>query len=174
MALIYGTYALYLERPLYVTFNVDRFNLVSITSINIQELRDKYPERSLFASFFKEAKFVYVEIPDDTEDRMIITIEAMTGGKDFFQHPKFYRQYQDFSDNLNSSSHQLSLTNILQFHPGLAERINNIAEINNLTLHELLFYPIVGKKSDAIIVLQKHNAKQIAIIENIDPWKIKH
>ena len=174
MALIYGTYALYLERPLYVTFNVDRFNLVSITSINIQELRDKSPEISLFASLFKEAKFVYVEIPDDAKQRMNITFEAISGGKDFFQHPKFYRQYQDFSDNLNSNSHQLSLKNILQFHPGLAERINNIAKINNLPLHKMLFYPIVGEKSDAIIVLKKKNAKQIAILENIDPWIIKH
>ena len=169
IALIYGTYTLYLERPLYVVFNIDRFNLVSVTSINTKELQDN----SLKVSLFEKAKFIYIEIPNDAQERMDITFEAISGGKDFFQRPIYYRQYQVFSDNINSNSYSLSLKNILKFHPDLAGKIKNIAKINNLTLHELLFYPFVGRKNDSIIILQKGNAKKIAILEDIDPWKIK-
>ena len=168
MALLYGVYILYLERPQYIAFNVDRFSLIPAASINIDELQDK----SLETSWLDKPVFVYIEMPEDSIKRMEITVETLSGGKDFIQRPEFFRPFQKFSTEIISDSHQLSLKQILQSYPDLEKQIDKLARNHNMSVDEFVFYPFQGKQNDRIIVLKKNNAKQVSIL-NIDPWNIK-
>ena len=60
-ALIYGAYALYQVHPVYITFNVDRFTLVSA--------RDAEPEKAKYDEYkvskFTTGNLAFAKMPDD-------------------------------------------------------------------------------------------------------------
>jgi len=168
LALLYGTYTLYQERPQYIAFNVDRFSLIPASSINTNELQDK----SLKTTWLDKPVFVYIEMPENSIERMHVTVEVISGGKDFPLRPEFYRKYRTFYSKVTSDSHQLSFKKLLQSYPDIDKQIADIIKKNNIPTEELVFYPLQGKRNDRIIVLQKNNARQVGLL-NIDPWKIK-
>lgn len=92
VALLYGGYVIYSERPAWVVFAKDRFEVVGLSEVDSQQLVDK----SLDVGVLDKPRLVYAE-PAAGDEAAEILFEALSGGKDIDRRPKFYRAYTDNS-----------------------------------------------------------------------------
>lgn len=166
-ALIYGTYTIYLERPQYIVFTVDRFNLIAAGSIDTSKLQDK----TLESNFFDQPKLVFALQPEDIKVKEQILENAFAGGKDIDQLPELYRQYAQHKETILHNHHQLKLNNLLETYPKAESEIKKIEKSQQMNRDSFIFYPLTGKKRDLVIILNNKNAQQIGYLD-IDPWNI--
>ncbi|MBX9754096.1 MAG: hypothetical protein K2X80_05045 [Pseudomonadaceae bacterium] len=90
LALAYGVHSIYIARPVYQTFVVDRFEVVSALELDEEDIlaaTDKtYRHLPVFG-----LREVCIERPADAQERSDILFSAV-GGKDVQLMPKYYRQ----------------------------------------------------------------------------------
>ena len=165
-AFTYGAHAIFTERPQYVAFVVGQFRLIPASMIKTEEL--KIP--SLDNGVLSKPKFVYVEMPEDTDKHNEIVFSAMAG-KDAELYPELYREYEDFSHIITADiKHQLSLDNLIKRYPSIENKIKTIEKDYKTTREQLIFYPILGKEKSFIMVLSKQDAGIIEILK-FSPWE---
>lgn len=163
-ALIYGAYALYQVHPVYITFNIDRFTLVSA--------KDAEPEKAKYDEFkvskLTTAKFAFAKMPDDPEKRSEVTLTAAVGGIDLDFRTEYYEPYEDHIDQVLAKS--------LDRESVFAAADSDKKILKFLVKHEgaldnYVFLPLNSARKDAIIVLDKISARPVATI-NSDPWNL--
>lgn len=163
-ALIYGGYALYQVHPVFVTFNIDRFTLISA--------RDAEPEKAIYNEYkiskLATAKLAYAKMPDDVEKRNEISLTAALGGGDLEQRVEYYEPYENNIDQVLAKSLDSKLILAEEQANKKVRRflIAHKAEIDNYA-----FLPLNSATKDAVIVLDKKSAKPVATID-IDPWQL--
>lgn len=163
-ALIYGAHALYQIHPVYVTFNVDRFTIVTA--------RDSAPEKAKYDEYkvskLTTAKLAFAKLPDDSDKRLEIIISAANGGTDVESHAEYYEPY---ANNINYILSKGLDPKIIFSNEKSNETIGNFIKKHNDRINEFVYLPINSPNKDAIIVLDKKTAQPVTTI-NIDPWEI--
>ena len=92
VALSYGTYTIFITRPVYIVFNVDRFDLVYANDFSQEEL--KTTELSEYSSLpYLGPDIIAATIPSDPHLAHKITVNALSGGKDIAQLLERYTTY---------------------------------------------------------------------------------
>ncbi len=163
IALLYGSYALYQIHPLYVTFNVDRFTMISA--------RDAEPEKALYEEYkvskLSSAKLAFAKMPKESDKRNEVLLTAALGGGDLDMREEYYEPYEQHINEIISKA--IDNETILES----SKKDKKIGEflIKNNNLSNLAFFPINTTKKDAIIVLDRKTALPVATIDS-DPWKL--
>ena len=163
-ALVYGAYALFEVHPVYITFNVDRFTIISA--------KDAEPEKAQYDEFkvskLATAKLAFAKMPEDQAKRNEIILTAAMGGGDLDQRVEYYEPYNE------NISHILAMgidKKIIISSAKTDKNIKSFIDKHQNTIDEFVFLPINSAKKDAIIVLDKLSAQPVATI-NSDPWKL--
>ncbi|MCF6191246.1 MAG: hypothetical protein L3J51_12275 [Cocleimonas sp.] len=163
-ALTYGAYALYEVHPVYVTFNIDRFTLVSA--------KDAEPEKALHDEYkiskLTTAKLAFAKMPDDIEKRNDITLGAAMGGGDLDVHTEYYEPYENHIDQVLARSLDPKL---IFANEDSRSKTKSFYKKHQDNLDDFAYLPLNSAKKDAIIVLDKVTAKPIATLD-IDPWEL--
>lgn len=163
-ALTYGVYALYQVHPVFVTFNVDRFTIVSA--------RDAEPEKSKYDEYrvskLSAGKLAYVKLPKAPEERLAITIEAARGGEDIDRREEYYKPFKDNFEQILSRSldPKIIFSNERTKQKAAKFLSNNVDKLDSYA-----FFPLNSDNKEAVIVLDRQTSKPIATLD-IDPWKI--
>ena len=99
-ALAYGAYALYEVHPLYVTFNIDRFTIVSA--------KDAKPEKAQYDEYriskLNAGKLAFAKMPDEVEKRNELLFSVTMGGKDLDARTEYYEPYENHIDQVLARS----------------------------------------------------------------------
>ena len=163
-ALVYGAYALYQVHPVYITFNIDRFTIVSA--------KDAEPEMAKFDEFkvskLTTAKLAFAKMPNDIEKQNEVTLRAAMGGGDLDHRVEYYESYEENIDKVLAKAIDPSL---ITSKAKIDNKINRFINKHNGNIDNFVFLPINSAKKEAIIVLDKLSAKPVATI-NTDPWKL--
>ena len=163
-ALVYGAYSLYEVHPVYVTFNIDRFTIVSA--------KDAEPEKAQHNEFkvskLTTAKLAFAKIPDDTAKKNELILTAATGGIDLDARTEYYEPYKNNIAQVlaRSLDPKLIFANEVS-----KEKAKSFYNKNQNKLNEFAYLPLNSQKKDAIIVLDRVTAKPVATL-NIDPWEL--
>lgn len=155
-ALVYGASVIYQERPGYVVFAVDRFEVVGISEIDFKQS----PISNQKVGFFERPKLIYAEKPTG-EDVFELTMSIMAGtSPDIDRLPRFYR---DFNSN---QARVVEQTKPAAEIPVEVDDITRLAEYH--------FAPVVGKRRNIIALVDKNTGKPADYIL-ADPWtKVFH
>ncbi len=163
-ALLYGAYSLYQVHPVFITFTVDRFTIISA--------KDTEPEKAKYDEFnvskLTTANLAFAKMPEDVEKRNEVTITAAMGGKDLDQRIEYYEPYNNHISEILDKSFDSSV--ILMGSKSDKELLTFIKKHEG-NIEKFAFLPINSNKKDAIIVLDKISAQPVATI-NSDPWKL--
>lgn len=164
VALAYGAYSLYQIHPVYITFNVDRFTLISA--------RDAEPEKSQYEEFrvskFTAGKFAFAKMPEDIEKRSEVALTAALGGRDLDQRVEYYEPYKSNIAQVIAKS----LDPEVVFKTDKARELaKNFLSKHQDNLDEYVYLPVTGSKKDALIILNKKTGDPVATVA-IDPWGI--
>ena len=159
-ALFYGAYSLFQIHPVYVTFNVDRFTIV--TAKDAEPEKAKNPEYKI--SKFDAGKMAYAKMPTDLDKQNDLLLAATMGGEDLEQKEEYYESVEKNLDQILAKS--LKAT-VLQKD----KKVAKFLEKHKNAIQNYAFLPLNSMKKDAIIVIDRKTAKPIATIDT-DPWKL--
>ncbi len=159
---VYGAYTVYIAHPVYLTFTVDRFTLVSA--------RDARPESAKFDEYkipkYSKAVYAYVESPKTTKERNELLFSSMEGGLDLDTFSEYYLPYNENIKNIISKgwdAKRIFTSNEQK------EQLSSFLKENNINQDDIVFLPAQGKAKFMTYVVDKKTAKPIKVFD-IDPW----
>lgn len=163
-ALIYGAFALYQIHPVFVTFNIDRFTLISAKDAEPEKAKvDEYKVSKLTT-----AKMAFAKMPENIEARNELAITAGLGGGDLDQRVEYYEPYDDHINKIIAKGLDPKL---ITSNADSNKKIKKFLDKNQGNIDSFVFLPINSAKKNAIIVLDKVTAQPVATI-NSDPWEL--
>ena len=162
-ALGYGIFAVYLARPVFNVFAVDRFELVSAAEIEPAQLAlapAEYQELSLSGP-----RVVAAQSPDDPQERQKLIFSAVNSGIDLRLLPRYYVEYHAIRKSALARAKPIS--RLREYNrPGA---VDAVLENLGTTEASVVFVPLVGKGGDLTVLLDAHTGA-IARIVNLRPW----
>jgi hypothetical protein len=122
LALGYGAVTLWLGRPLYYTFSVDCLEMVQASELKRPEIAAARQQNPRFVPhWYSLPRWIWVPLPESQEESFKIVTQAVFGGSDIIQMPRYYRPWQD---GLPSLAKQLRTVDKAQgFSPAQKERL---------------------------------------------------
>jgi len=163
-ALFYGVYALYQVHPVYVTFNVDRFTIISAKDAEPEKAKyDEYKVSKLSAG-----TLAFAEIPTDNKQYNDLLLSSALGGADLDQRVEYYKPYDD---NISQIIARSLDPDVIFKTKDAKIKAQEFLSMHKRNLNSFAFIPLNSLKKGAIIVLNKETAEPVTTL-NIDPWKL--
>jgi hypothetical protein len=93
-ALGYGAITLWLGRPLYYTFSVDRLQMVQAADLAAAEIvRARRENPALAPHWYSRARWMWAPLPADPAEANKIVQSAIFGGPDVIQMPRYFKPW---------------------------------------------------------------------------------
>jgi hypothetical protein len=163
----YGLYTIFLARPVYMVFAVDRFDLVAAADIPPEEIVKA--KREEFKSLpLTGPKTVAAKQPADINERERILFSAMSGGADLPQIPQYYVPYIEMSAEAVRKA--LPLSQLMQRGTEIRDTLTAYLERHKLDSSRVKFLPLRAKQHDQTVLIDNATGEVLGIV-NIDPWQ---
>ncbi len=163
-ALFYGGSVIFKERPGYVVFAVDRFNIVSAAAVDTAEFT--HPE--LCAGIFSGPRMIYAQPPTEIKERSELLASVLAGGPDLEGRPQYYQVFAEHIEEVLARARPAAL-----LYDGSTERremMQAFALQHKVPLKSLRFLPLVGKHKDMAMLLHAESGAVLGAVD-MDPWK---
>lgn len=159
-ALLYGVFTLEQGRPVWIVYNVDRFELVrknEIINDNLEKARPQFKQ----VSFFKP-QYVMVENSKDNKQRNEDLFTEVFGGVSLSQMPDRYIEFDQ--KILLKGKYIKNLDSLYNYNEKSA-----VEKIFNSTPKASGYVPLKANQTDMTVLLDKHG--QPLKIVDLRPWK---
>ena len=161
-ALAYGVHTVYLARPVYLVFTVDRFDLVTAKDLDPRDLAQvKRPE-------FKQPplgrpRYIAAVLPSDPEERSKLLNTALQG-KDVQMFPQYYAPYEQETQDAIKRAKPLAL--LLKRDP---EAVQAYLKSSGRAQESLRFLPLRAPSKDGAVLIDATTGAPVKILM-IEPW----
>jgi hypothetical protein len=160
-ALAYGIHVVYVARPIYLVYVVDRFNLVTAKDLDPEDLaKAKSPE-------FKELplgrpSYIAAQLPRDPKEQLDVMLSGLKG-KDLHLFPQYYVPYADQAQNALRHSKDAAI--LLARDP---EAVRSALDSAGRKPESVRFLPLRARV-DAAVLIDSVSGMPLAIVR-VDPW----
>ena len=155
-ALGYGLWTVWQARPLYLVLEVDRFKVITRTTIDEAALGALPSE--LRAGLFAGPMVVGIREPKDAKEREKVMFESVQGGRDYADRPEFYVPYSPAAA-AKSLIKARPLSVFLQKQPSQQATANELAAKKGADVSQWMYLPIIARQ-DWVTVLDKQGQIQ--------------
>ena len=163
-ALIYGVVTIYSERPYYVVFAVDRFEVLAKKDVEIAGTEDP----QFITKPWTQPIYAVAVYPEGAAERNRLLEEVVFQGlPDIDKRPEYWRNYQQYSDAVADKAKPLSELPLTSDES--RARVESVVK-KHTSGAELVYVPVMGKQGPLALVLNPENRLPVAAI-NIDPWE---
>lgn len=158
MISIYGVYKI---KPVWIAYNVDRFELILNTDLvntNVHNADKSFKSPSYFSP-----QYVGVEFSEDNEERNNNMFDEVLHGISIAQRPERYIPVEQVSTQIKERAQDLVLL----------EKYNNKNDVQSLLKkypQADSFVPLQAKSVNMTVLLNKDNDNQVVAIVNLRPW----
>ena len=163
IALVYGTFTLYQERPYYMVFIVDRVNLVAEKHIDKSKLRFDELQEKPFADIIR----VYARMPEGDEYQAFLTSVVFDRQPDMEGRPEYWEPYAAGGETILNRIKPLS--QLKRVTEQDQRRVEQAVETYSTNHPRLGYLPISILEKDNGILMDMDTAEPIDVIE-VDPW----
>jgi len=135
-ALVYGAVTLWLGRPLYYTFSLNRLETVQASDLSSDQIALAYKENPGFMPhWYSLPRWVWAPLPEDPDKAAAIVASAgLAGGPDVIDMPRYFKAWQN---GLPALSAQLSpVAEIVYLSKPEKERLRTRMQILGLSPQE--------------------------------------
>jgi hypothetical protein len=95
VALIYGTTTLWMGRPLYYTFSLDRLEIVQASAIQPADAELAQQQNPALAPhWYSPVRWVWAPLPEDATERNRIIASATLEGHDVIDMPRYFQPWE--------------------------------------------------------------------------------
>lgn len=164
IALGYGTAALWKGRPLFYTFSLDRFEVVTASAIDAEDMEAARNAKSSFVpGAFTPPQWVYAPLPQNEQERKGIVEGSLFGsGKDVINMPIYFKPFEQAHSEIRAQLKPIEelrgLTKVEKER--LAPLVAAIGSGNEIGA--LLFD---GPSKSAVAVLNRKSLEVLAILK---------
>lgn len=159
-ALVYGLWTVYQGRPVWIVFNVDRFDVVRVLDLDTERLQKTPAEYRTHPWLGPE--WVYAEAPDDIEERNALTLESVFAGVDLPQRPDLYQPLENAGAKLQQ--HALPLERLAQYN--MAE---DVERLKQRWPEADAYIPLMYRENSATVLIDTESAEVVGI-SPLQPW----
>lgn len=159
-ALVYGVHTVAVARPVWVAFNVDRFDVIQANEIDDKYRTSAKPEYQSLS--WTGPRWVAVAPADDPQARSEMLIEVMAGAPDLPFRPVLYQSL----DSLHSAirEREKTLEELNKTNP-TTEVQAILADWPNATA----WLPLSARQQDMVVLLD--DQQQVLSVVDLRPWE---
>lgn len=165
-ALLYGLHTVFIARPVYVVFAVDRFEVVYANDISDENL-SKANNPAYQSLSWRGPKTVAARLPIDAKEREEILFSAVTGGDDVPQMPQYYIPYAEAQ--IAAARHAKPLTSLRNLNLDNVNAVDDLVKKYAAQNLEVSFVPLKAKTKDLAMVLNKKTGAALEMVD-LRPW----
>lgn len=161
VAFLYGIWTVAEGRPVWLVYNVDRFDLVQAYQIDSRKAGDAalaYRSAPWFGP-----QWVAAQAPGNVDERQKILMESLLAGVDIAQHPELYRPLESEADSIRE--HARPFDELLRYNAESA-----VQEIRRRWPEGDVFLPMMAKVKPVTVLINKASAEVVAIVA-LNPWE---
>jgi len=163
-AMIYGATTLYRERPAYLVFAVDRFNMVAARHVD-QAVLD---QGVLGSRVFGGIATVFARRPEDPEEHQRYMDSIFTDGRpDIEERPEYWEPYESGKQEIIAATRPLD--DLPADTPRDRARIEQAISKYQAEHPRLGFVPVVSGTEDIGMLMDMDTAEPIDVIR-VNPW----
>jgi len=156
----YGGWTLWSQRPLYLAYIVEHFQIVPASAIDLSTLTVS----SLAPHLLQGPQQVFVERPPEGE-RGDFVFDALYSGRDYHLLPKYYRP---FADHLAAMQERgWTLERLREERPQLVPGLEGALRTLGMTESQVLFAPIMGNSGEGTVVLERTTGRILKILDMV-------
>lgn len=164
-ALAYGVYTVFVPRPVYAVYNVDRFDLVFANDLTPDKLK---AAPAGFKTIPLWSPQVIGALPSkDRQVRQRIMFNAAAGGDDLPQMPEFYVPYERVKEI--AAGRIQPIERLKESNPGQQDAIDALVRKYGAQ-DQIGFLPVRGKVQDVAAIVEKGSAKVLEFVR-FKPWR---
>jgi hypothetical protein len=161
-ALAYGMHAVYLARPVYLTFTVDRFDLVTARDLDPEDLR------RVTRTEFKQAPLgrphYAAAVPPASQQERLKILGTALRGKDLQLYPQYYAPYEQEASNALKRARPLDKL-IKRDEPAVRDFLQSASR----PAESVKYLPLRAPSVNGAVLLDAASGKPLDILL-IDPW----
>ena len=160
-----GTWTFYQERPYYLVFAVDRFNLVAEKHIDKSLLRYDELKQKPFADVIP----VFARLPEDQEKFQEFLHSVLNGEPDLESRPEFWEPYAAGTDAVLARTRPIG--ELRRTTETDERRVRTIIDRHEAEHPNLGILPIGTVKNDIGMIMDMDTAEPLDIVL-VDPWPV--
>lgn len=163
-ALIYGTATIFIERPYFVVFAVDRFEVIARRDVDLTGIDDpRLLDKPLVGPIA-----VVANRPDDQKGMQQLLDDVLFEGKpDIERRPELWAPYEEQTQVVAARARPLR--DLADARPAARNEIERVAETRGCAIDALGYLPLVGRNRDFTFVVDKTTGALVDLID-VDPW----
>ncbi|WP_130803660.1 TfpX/TfpZ family type IV pilin accessory protein [Acinetobacter ihumii] len=160
-ALCYGVYIIGQGRPVWIVYNVDRFELVRNNEIidqNIQQAKPEYRHPSWF-----KPQYVATQLASDIKTRNDDMFVEALGGISLAQKPERYVAFSEVKQQIQQRAQNLNVLNQFNDKQDVEKILKQYPEADG-------WVPLKASAVDMAVLLNKQKGQVVKIVD-LRPWK---
>lgn len=161
-ALAGGLALIYQERPYYVVFAIDRFEVLARRDVDESAIEDE----RLKQKSWSEPIYAVASLPDSSDEQQQLIEDVLNGKPDIERRPEFWSAYAENSAVVLGKA--TPLAEFVRDRPDAAELTQQIIDAHD-DGHRLAGLPVIGKQGAYLIVIEPEDKKPVGLIA-VDPW----
>lgn len=165
-ALMYGMHAVFVARPVYAVYCVDRFDLVFANDLT-QEKLDKVSSPQFKSPPLLGPGVIAARRPDSSNERNTIMFGAVSGGDDVPQLPQYYIPYAQAQSQILRRVQPISA--LRELNPDHGAEIDALLARHAGRPGGIAFLPLKGKVADLAVIVASDTAEVLEIVA-LKPW----
>ena len=162
-ALTFGLSTIYEERPYFVVFAVDRFEVLAKKDVDTADV----PAEWLAAKRWNVPLYAVASVPESLEAQQRLIEDILSGNPDIERRPEFWSPYTDKTAAIEEKA--TPLTEFAAERPDAAEFVQRMLDSRD-DADRLVGLPVIGKERAFVIVLEPEHKMPIGLIP-VDPWE---
>ena len=151
-AFVFGMYAVYQARPLFLVGEIDRFKTISMLDLRKSDY-DEIPQR-FRPHFFNGPKLVLAARPTDEKERLAIFEQSINGGPDLGELPRYYTEYDEQAGR-KMLKRARPLSAFLKEFPDQQKDAGILAAKENKKIADFAFLPVIARADWVAVLDQK-------------------
>ena len=164
LAIGWGARALYLNRPYFMVFTVDRFEVISIREVDVDTIKDPAFLDKPFTGMVE----LYANLPKDHQRFQKLIREVMFEGKPDIQfRPEFWSLYPERQELALEVSQPLQ--KLRAARPEASRAIDKLVQAHGGNLNNLQFVPGLINDGQFTVILDAQTGAVIDFL-GINPW----
>ncbi|MEI7445268.1 MAG: TfpX/TfpZ family type IV pilin accessory protein [Burkholderiales bacterium] len=166
VALIYGVHTLYQGRPAFIVLAKDRFEVTSPADLRPED-REAARDNPHAKIDPLRPRWIAARLPESQDERMAISLEALSNGRDIQHHPKLYVDYASERDT--ALERALPIARLRTLNPGRAAEIDALVAASGRAEGDLRYLPLRGPANDGAVLIDAKDASVVTLAALV-PW----
>ncbi len=161
-ALIYGLWVVALARPVFVTFAVDRFKVVSASDVDLSGASPEFARPS-----WTGPVMAALEFPTESKARNDLMFESVLGGVEAETLARLYRPYAPAAAQAAAKGKPIQA--LESAHPEAGKEIATFLEKRGKRADQVVYLPLVARGRDMAMIVNRADGAVLGAVA-VNPW----